>query len=488
MVIEVQSYIKDLLVLIAINSIEFLFFFVAVTGTYFLLPSSYKWMWLLAASYFFYGYWNWRYLILILASTTIDYVAGIKISETQNSIKRKWYFILSITFNLSILFTFKYFNFFIHSFQELIAVFGFHISELYLKILLPVGISFYTFQSMSYTIGVFRNKIIPERHFGLFALFVGFWPQSVAGPIEKADKLLPQLRNLQGFNYVNMRIGLVFIAVGLFKKMVIADLLGIYVDEVFMHFEETAGLPVTLGAIFFAFQVYLDFSAYSDIAVGCARIMGVELTINFRRPFLATSVSDFWSRWHISLMNWIREYLYIPLGGNRKGKWRSKTNVLIVFLLSGLWHGASWHHVLWGGSCGVYLLVLDQVLVRKKYTLIRQVIHGAIGFVVFAYFLTLFRAPSVEQGIIMMKKIGFNNGADIYSFGLNHIELWMALILIFGLYLLEILQEKYEFFPKLFQQHLVIRWTVYLLLTLSIIYLGVYGDMVRDNAFVYFQF
>lgn len=445
-------------------------------------------MWLLTASYFFYGFWNWYYLILILASTSIDYFAAILIAQTKHLRKRKILLILSMVSNLGILFLFKYFNFFIDSAQNFANLLGLHMPEIYLRLLLPVGISFYTLQSMSYTIDVYQGKSKPERHLGIFALFVAFWPQLVAGPIEKARNLLPQLKQLGGFDYNNARKGMILIAGGLFKKIVIADRLGIFVTEVYQQYETASGLAIVLAALLFAFQVYLDFSAYSEIAIGCAQIMGVKLTTNFRRPFLATSVTDFWARWHITLTVWFRDYVYIPLGGNRKGRLRHIFNVLAIFFISGLWHGAAWHYIAWGVLSGVYLLLLNPFFVKKHYTLPQQVLTGFFLYLVFALVVMVFRAPSIQQAVEMMGKLSFESNGDIYSYGLGMVEFWMAVILVVGLYILEIAQEKTDLLQNFLKQGPVLRWAVYVSLVLGIIYLGSYGEQVSDIAFIYFQF
>lgn len=445
-------------------------------------------MWLLTASYFFYGFWNWHYLILIVLSTSIDYLAARWIFETGNQRKRKLLLLSSIACNLGILFLFKYFNFFIDSVQDFANLMGIHIPEIYLTVLLPVGISFYTLQSMSYTIDVYRGKSEPERHFGIFALFVAFWPQLVAGPIEKAHHLLPQLKKLSGFNYDNVKTGLILIAGGLFKKIVIADRLGVFVVNVYQNHEAASGLAVTLAALFFAFQVYLDFSAYSEIAIGCARVMGVKLTTNFRRPFLATSVSDFWSRWHITLITWFKDYIYIPLGGSHRGRFRHIMNVMIVFLISGFWHGAAWHYIIWGGLCGAYLLLLNPFFVKRKYNLVSQVLAGLVIYLVFSLVLIVFRASSIQQAIEMIGKLSLSSEGDIYNHGLGYIEFWMAVCLVSGLYCMEVVQEKKDLLQSFLRRPFILRWAVYISLVLGIIYLGVYGEGAEDNAFIYFQF
>ncbi|HOD52534.1 MAG TPA: MBOAT family O-acyltransferase, partial [Candidatus Hydrogenedentes bacterium] len=334
------------------NSLQFVVFFPIVVMVYFALPFRFRWAFLLAASYYFYGCWRANYLVLLFASTILDYVAGLGIGSTNNPRVRTLFLLMSLIGNFGMLFTFKYFNFFTSNFEFL---FDFYrIPKPALQVLLPVGISFYTFQTLSYTIDVYRGEQKPERHFGYFALYVTFFPQLVAGPIERSTRLLPQFFVKHDFDYERLRSGLLIMMVGFFKKLVIADRLSIYVDEVYNNPGKYHGLPVIAATYFFAFQIFCDFAGYSDIAIGSARIMGFELMQNFRRPYFATSISDFWRRWHISLSTWMRDYLYVALGGNRVSKLKWYRNLILTFVLSGLWHGAAWTFVIWGffhGAC-----------------------------------------------------------------------------------------------------------------------------------------
>lgn len=305
---------------------------------------------LLIASYVFYGWWDWKFLFLIALTSFASWGTGLLISKEEQSEKsRKLWLTLNLVLNLGILAVFKYFNFFVDSFCTL-----FHIqSSLTISIILPVGISFYTFQALSYSIDVYRKEIDATRNWLQFFAFVSFFPQLVAGPIERAKNLLPQFSTIREVDYQTFRSALLLMAWGFFKKIMIADRLAVFVEGTFD--KGASGLPMVLGAVFFAFQLYLDFSAYSDIAIGSAKLFGFDLMTNFRRPYLSTSFSNFWKRWHISLSSWFMDYLYIPLGGNRKGQLRKYLNLLIVFAVSGLWHGASWNFVIWGGAqCAVY--------------------------------------------------------------------------------------------------------------------------------------
>lgn len=340
------------------NSLEFLIFFPTVVFLYFAIPHRFQWLLLLFASYTFYMFWRVDYALVLVFSTVVDYVCGRMMGRVPDSErpKRKPWLWLSLLSNLGVLFTFKYFNFFSGAAEDLAMLLDMQYATPVFELLLPMGISFYTFQTMSYSIDVYYGRIAPEKHFGIFALFVSFFPQLVAGPIERAGNLLEQLRQKHSFNYQLAGSGIKLMAWGFFKKVVIADRLAPMVNQVYNNPTDYEGIPLILGTLFFAFQIYCDFSGYSDIAIGAARVMGFQLMINFRSPYFAYSVKDFWSRWHISLTTWFRDYLYIPLGGNRVVKWRWYYNLFIVFLVSGLWHGASWTFVIWGALHGFYLI------------------------------------------------------------------------------------------------------------------------------------
>lgn len=325
------------------NSIEFLVFLPLVILSYSVLKS-HRTTILLIASYFFYGWWNWSYLALIVFSTFVDYQCAISIaSHSLNRKKKKLFLGISILSNLGLLGFFKYFNFFSQEANRLFDFLGMDYLIPYSSFILPMGISFYTFQTMAYTIEVYNNKITPERNPLIFSLYVSFFPQLVAGPIERPSHLITQLKRLNNLNSNNIKQGFYRIIFGLFKKLVIADRLALFVNEVYKSPENYDGSMLILATFFFAFQIYCDFSGYSDIAIGTARLFGIELMENFRMPYLATSIREFWSKWHISLSTWFRDYLYIPLGGNKTLHIR---NIIIVFLVSGLWHGANWTFVI----------------------------------------------------------------------------------------------------------------------------------------------
>ncbi len=344
------------------NSFTYTIFFPLVWTIYWLLPFRFQNRFLLVASYVFYGFWDWRFLSLIAISTVVDYCAGLQIhQEVQRqpdtpTKRRKYWLTLSVCTNLGFLGFFKYFNFFIDSFEDLVALFGLNPDLLHLNIVLPVGISFYTFQTMSYTIDIYRGQMQPTRRFFDFALYVAFFPQLVAGPIERARNLLPRILKRRQFSFDQMFEGLHLILVGLFKKVFVADNLAPFVDQVFAQAAPT-GWEVLLGMWGFAIQIYGDFSGYSDIARGSAKCLGIDLMVNFNHPYVAVNPQDRWSRWHISLSSWLRDYLYIPLGGNRRGSWNTYRNLGVTMLLGGLWHGAAWNFVLWGAWEGMLLIV-----------------------------------------------------------------------------------------------------------------------------------
>ena len=346
------------------NSAEFLVFFPVVCLLYFLLPHRLRWALLLAASYYFYMQWRAEYVVIILFSTLLDYFCGYRMSMLDEEKQRKPYLWLSLLSNLGILFTFKYYNFFAGEADKLATALGMDYAAPALALLLPMGISFYTFQTMSYSVDVYKGRIKAEKHLGIFALFVTFFPQLVAGPIERASNLLPQFRQKMRFSYDNAVWGLTKIAYGFFKKVVVADRLAVYVDAVYNSPDAASSGTVILATLFFSVQIYCDFSGYSDIAIGCARILGFDLMENFRRPYLSKSISEFWKRWHISLSTWFRDYTYIPLGGNRVVKWRWYYNLMVTFLVSGFWHGAEWTFIVWGGLHGLYL-VMAVVLAKQ---------------------------------------------------------------------------------------------------------------------------
>ncbi len=361
---------------------------------------------LLAASYVFYGAWDPRFLSLILLSTLLDWFLGKGIARSENPRRRRFFLFLSCAGNLGILGFFKYFGFFSESLRGLFHAMGFEVPALTLEIVLPVGISFYTFQTMSYTIDIYRGTLRPARRFLDFALFVAYFPQLVAGPIERASRLLPQLEKQRSIEARSLREGAWLILFGLFKKAVIADNLGVLVDRAFADGADPSGVTSLLAIYAFAYQIYCDFSGYSDIARGLAKLMGIELCKNFNRPYLARSPKEFWERWHISLSTWLRDYLYIPLGGNRGGKSATYRNLLLTMLLGGLWHGAAWTFVLWGLYQGLLLIAARALKLRLPLPeSLRPLVERIVMFQFICLGWLIFRAQSLEQILAMLSSI-----------------------------------------------------------------------------------
>lgn len=349
------------------NSFIFFIFLLVILPIFYLLPNKRsKNTFLLLSSYFFYGYWDWRFCILLAISTIVDFTLGLKLKNENILKKRKLILLTSVFINLGILGFFKYFNFFIGSFEALINITGKPMDYLHLNIILPVGISFYTFQTMSYTLDIYKKKLEPTSNFVDFALFVSFFPQLVAGPIERAKNLLPQLSKKLSPSRDQITKGIVLIITGLFRKVMIGDTAGRIVDHIFAEPNLYMSFELICGLILFSLQIYADFSGYSNIARGTAKLLGVELMKNFEQPYLSRNITEFWRRWHISLSSWLKDYLYISLGGNRKGNIRTYLNLMITMLLGGLWHGASWNFVVWGGLHGLYLTIHKYVSKGKR--------------------------------------------------------------------------------------------------------------------------
>jgi D-alanyl-lipoteichoic acid acyltransferase DltB (MBOAT superfamily) len=376
-------------------------------------------------SYLFYGYWDWRFCGLLALSTVIDYLAGIKIYESsQESLKKRFLF-LSLISNLGILGFFKYFNFFIDSFESVFSsLFNSRLDFLHLNVVLPVGISFYTFQTLSYTIDIYKNQIKPTRNFIDFALFVSFFPQLVAGPIERAKNLLPQLSKEYFPSRIQIKQGVVLIIFGLFRKVMIGDTAGRYVDHIFEKPDIYFSDELLFALILFSIQIYADFSGYSSIARGVAKLLGIELMENFNQPYFSRNITEFWRRWHISLSHWLRDYLYIPLGGNRKGKIRTYLHLMITMLLGGLWHGASWNFVIWGGLHGLYLSIHKLFLKGKKISLgnIKRISPRFIFSVLLTNVLVVFtwlffRSQDFEETKLIIEKLWtWHNGEHTLLF------------------------------------------------------------------------
>lgn len=468
------------------NSQQFMIFFIIVYLLFLLLKNhiNTRNILLLISSYIFYGSWDWRFLFLIFLSTLVDYWIGIQLGKTDVSDlpKRKRLLAISVIFNLGMLGIFKYFNFFVASFSGLLAAFGFRSDIAILNIILPVGISFYTFQTLSYSIDVYRNQLKPSYNFITFATFVAFFPQLVAGPIERASNLLPQLSEKVRITPEKVHSALFLILWGYFKKVAIADHVAIYANTIFNDYEIYSGLSVFVGLLAFAIQIYCDFSAYSDIARGVARLMGFELMVNFRLPYFALSPSDFWNRWHISLSTWLRDYLYIPLGGNRQSVAKTYRNLILTMILGGLWHGAAWNFVLWGSFHGIVLALFRRfdkfdIHQLEQYSRLYLFFRWCMMLGIILYSWLLFRAESLDQIYQMTMQLFIPNVANITSL----IEI---LIYASPLIVMQIAQAKSKdllIFTKL-NIHLQVLFSIVLL-----IWLIVYGQH-GHSEFIYFQF
>lgn len=448
---------------------------------------------LLIGSYIFYGWWDWRFLILIIISSATDFFIGNQIFKSKNSRNRKLLLIISITVNLGMLFFFKYFNFFIDSFKTLFAPFAETGQWSTLNIILPVGISFYTFQTLSYTIDIYNRKTEPAQSVLTFFTFVAFFPQLVAGPIERARNLIPQFEMKREFSFSQGTSGLKLILWGLFKKMVIADQLAEIVNAVYAAPDNFNGWGIVIATFLFGFQIYCDFSGYSDIAIGTARLFGIKLMTNFRTPYFSTSFREFWRRWHISLSTWFRDYVYIPLGGNRGGSFKWTRNIIITFVISGLWHGASVTFLIWGGIHGV-LFVIEQFTstIFKINSKLKNLAGFVITFMSVNFAWLFFRAESWEQVKILITNIltpqisSFNSFFSLLRYSDHLTAPGRMLLFVFPVFILiEIFLGKKEFNELLINSPKYVRWGFYYAILFSILFFGVLNAAPQ---FIYFQF
>jgi alginate O-acetyltransferase complex protein AlgI len=475
------------------NSLQFIFFFPIVVALFFALNHKYRWIMLLLASYYFYMCWNYKYVVLILFTTTVNYFTGIGIGTTQSKFRKNLYLVLGVGSSLAVLFFFKYFNFFGNSINSLFEQFNIFYKIPAYHVLLPVGISFYTFQTLSYTLDIYFGREKIEYHFGIFALFVSFFPQLVAGPIERSVNLLPQFRKEQKLKYSNIRDGLVYMLWGYFKKVVIADRLSEYVNIVYNDPTSYGGWHNVIATLFFSFQIYCDFSGYSDIAIGTAKMMGIDLMTNFRRPYFALNIREFWQRWHISLSTWFKDYFYIPLGGNRVSKGRWYFNLFVTFVVSGLWHGANWTFVIWGGLHGFYMIFaywtkniskkINEFIGLAKKPGLLKLWQTIITFLLVYFAWIFFRANSLGNAILIIKKIFTPTSGTINLFKFKA-DFAIAFIMISLLIVIEILIEKAQLQMKLRSAARPVKWILLILTLLVIFVLGKWESI----DFLYFQF
>lgn len=486
------------------NSLEFLIFFPIVTLVYFLIPKKYRYLWLLGASYYFYSCWNAQYALLMATSTVITYLSGLFIDKVKTENGRKISVAASFVLNLAILFYFKYFYFTVENINLVRQLLGLSVLQPKFDVILPVGISFYTFQALSYTVDVYRKEITPEKNLFRYALFVSFFPQLVAGPIERSKNLLKQLREEHRFDYLRARNGLLVMLWGYFLKLVVADRAAILVNTVYGNSADYGGAILLLATITFALQIYCDFVSYSILAKGAAKVMGFEIMDNFRQPYFSTSIAEFWRRWHISLSSWFKDYLYIPLGGNRRGTVRKYVNLMIVFLVSGLWHGASWNFVAWGFIHGFYQvfgaltqnsrkLCCEMLNVNRKtvgYRFFQQII--TFGLVTFGWI--FFRSEGLTQAITIVKQI-FTNFAPwaawdtITTLGLDSRNLFVLLVSVAILMFVSFKEQAgINVFDRIENMHIFARWPVYFVFIFTVLIFGIYGPGFAASQFIYFQF
>lgn len=463
------------------NSIDYLIFLPLVVVAFYLIPKRFRWIMLLAASYYFYMSWKWQYIFLIILSTMVDYLAGLKMSQTADNKKRRWYLMMSLTVNLGLLFFFKYFNFFTENTIFFLEEFNIFIQYDFYQILLPVGISFYTFQTLSYTIDVYQRKAPAETHLGYFALYVSYFPQLVAGPIERSVRLIPQLRQNPKVTRDDIRYAINKILLGFFKKIVVADTLALYVNSIYSNVEGTTGIQLYMGAFFFSVQLFCDFSGYTDIAIGSARLMGVKLMENFRRPMWTENHGEYWSKWHISLTSWIRDYIYIPLAKINREPWARAIWAMVVLILIGFWHGANWTFILFGCINGVILLAQRRLRVIPIFVKIRanpvgNVVQRLVNLNILFLEAVYFRSVNVKMGNTVLYKIftdfrlSVTEVLSLYKFEFL-MSVWVSLLLAITIAFNNELRFKYN-------------W-IYVTVTICIIIL--FGQDLK-NQFIYFQF
>lgn len=472
------------------NSVVFLIFLPIVFGMYWLLSKKslkIQNTYLLVISYFFYGCWDWRFLFLIAASSLIDFLVAKKIKSSQKKNTKKAFVGISLVMNIGLLGFFKYFNFFSDSLVDLFKVVGFHADYTTLHIILPVGISFYTFQTLSYTIDVYRDKIEPSNSIVQFFAYVSFFPQLVAGPIERATNLLPQFQKKRAFDYDKAADGMRQMLWGFFKKVVVADNCAVFVDQAFADPSMSSSGELFVGMIFFAFQLYGDFSGYSDIAIGSARLFGFDLKQNFAFPYFARDIAEFYRRWHMSLTNWFKDYVYFPLGGSRVGLKKKIRNVFIIYLISGFWHGANWTFIFWGFLNALYYVPLmlskrnrrnlEIVAANKFMPSFREGYAIFETFIVTCFIRVFFRADSIEDAFLYIKRI-FSFQGNTWN-NLDKVSIMVICILL----IVEWINRKKQHGLAIGNRPAYIRWGAYMGIFLIILFLG-----KSSNSFIYFQF
>lgn len=491
------------------NSLEFLIFFPIVVLVYFCVPQKVRWLWLLAASYYFYMSWNPQYALLIAASTVATWLSALVMERVGGARKkRRWALWSCIIFNLAILFFFKYYAFAAGNIEALGRLVGLEFHVPTFDVLLPVGISFYTFQALGYVIDVYRGELPAERNLLRYALFISFFPQLVAGPIERSKNLMHQIHEPHYFDPKRVRDGLLLMGWGFFEKLVLADRIALLVTKVYDNPAAHTGVEIVLATVLFAFQIYCDFAGYSDIAIGAARVMGFTLMKNFKHPYSAVTVSDFWRRWHISLTTWFRDYVYIPLGGSRCAKWKHYRNILITFTVSGLWHGAQWSFVAWGALNGLYQVVgsltapfrkgMEARLKWKPDGVLRRWWKRLVTFVLVDFAWLFFRASSFLTGVGMIRQTVTNPGLaalkhplamiTVDNLGMGRKDFAVLLAALAVLAVVDTLRQRFDLKVVLDRRNIVVRYAVYYGIIFAILIFGVYGPEFNAASFIYFQF
>lgn len=511
---------SEYLIAMLFNSYQFLLFFPIVLLGNFVLPKKIRPYWLLIASYYFYMSWNAKYALLLLLSTVITYLCGLLLGRIadradpqadqtaqRKTVRAKKFCVgLSLVLNLGILVFFKYYDFLFNSINVLSSkLLHVTLHAPAFDVVLPVGISFYTFQALGYTIDVYRGDIKAEKSFFQYALFVSFFPQLVAGPIERSKNLLNQLKTPAPFSFESFRDGVFLMLWGFFLKIVVADRIAVFVDEVYNHYQSYPGLYLVVATVLFAVQIYCDFGGYSTIAIGASKILGIQLMENFNAPYLSMSCSEFWRRWHISLSTWFRDYVYIPLGGNRKGKLRKYVNILIVFALSGLWHGARWSFVLWGFLNGLYQVIgellakprakLRGALCLHEDSLAHRAMKILVTFVLVDFAWIFFRAQGISNAFEIIRSMTsvYNPwvlfDGSLYSCGLDNKEFRVMILGIAMILFTDICKHRGISVRKtVFQQDAWFRWLFFAVSVIAILVFGTWGTGYESEAFIYFQF
>ncbi len=491
------------------NSLAFAVFMPIVFLIYWALPNKFRWMALLLANCYFYLSWEPVYIIVILFTTAVSYFCALKIEHTSEKKNKKRILIVGTIVTLSLLLVFKYTNFMLASVFGILKTFAIPVQDTTLQLIMPLGISFYTFQMVGYIVDVYTGKIKAEKHFGKYALFVSFFPNIISGPIERASNMLAQFAEEKKFDYKEAVYGLRLILLGFLKKMVFADSMSKYVDVIFNHATDYSGFSFVIAMILFTFQIYCDFSGYSDIAIGIARLLGIRLMTNFKQPYMSATVKEFWSRWHISLSTWFRDYVYIPLGGNRVSKMRKNLNLLLTFLISGLWHGANWTFVLWGGLHGLYQIAentVKNIYIRRKNSggieimdkiesgvvtkgrRVKKVAHILLTFCLVAYAWMFFRANSIADAIYITTHMfsGFDWQQAMRDTTMSYFSVIKTGLAITFILTYDYFGLRHDLLKEIDKLKLPLRWMLYIGIAALIIILSLHNGVKQE--FIYFKF